>query len=98
MYKSVVPQNYNKKAYAHFGMWLVKTDELACTGGCPSHMPPVLCSRSFFMTGYLPLGFEFAVEITYPESEGMSSGLLNTAAQVILCFLQTVNQVASTST
>lgn len=37
---------------------------------------------SFFMTGYLPLGFEFAVEITYPESEGTSSGLLNASAQV----------------
>lgn len=36
----------------------------------------------FFMTGYLPLGFEFAVELTYPESEGTSSGLLNCAAQV----------------
>ncbi|XP_057171298.1 feline leukemia virus subgroup C receptor-related protein 1 isoform X1 [Ursus arctos] len=36
----------------------------------------------FFMTGYLPVGFEFAVEITYPESEGTSSGLLNAAAQI----------------
>ncbi|ODN05558.1 putative MFS-type transporter C09D4.1 [Orchesella cincta] len=36
----------------------------------------------FFMTGYLPVGFEFAAEITYPESEGTSSGLLNAAAQV----------------
>ncbi|XP_077619323.1 choline/ethanolamine transporter FLVCR1 [Crocuta crocuta] len=36
----------------------------------------------FFMTGYLPLGFEFAVEITYPESEGTSSGLINAAAQI----------------
>ncbi|XP_060789139.1 heme transporter FLVCR2 isoform X2 [Neoarius graeffei] len=36
----------------------------------------------FFMTGYLPLGFELAVELTYPESEGMSSGLLNCSAQV----------------
>ncbi|KAJ3606653.1 hypothetical protein NHX12_026174 [Muraenolepis orangiensis] len=36
----------------------------------------------FFMTGYLPLGFEFGVEITYPESEGTSSGLLNASAQV----------------
>lgn len=34
------------------------------------------------MTGYLPLGFEFAVELTYPESEGISSGLLNVSAQV----------------
>lgn len=47
------------------------------------------------MTGYLPLGFEFAVELTYPESEGISSGLLNVSAQVggggpkavALCFL-----------
>ncbi|XP_030578104.1 choline/ethanolamine transporter flvcr2b isoform X3 [Archocentrus centrarchus] len=36
----------------------------------------------FFMTGYLPLGFEFAVELTYPESEGTSSGILNCSAQV----------------
>ncbi|XP_040188793.1 feline leukemia virus subgroup C receptor-related protein 2 isoform X1 [Rana temporaria] len=36
----------------------------------------------FFMTGYLPLGFEFAAELTHPESEGTSSGLLNVAAQV----------------
>ncbi|KAI5618864.1 feline leukemia virus subgroup C receptor-related protein 2, partial [Silurus asotus] len=35
-----------------------------------------------FMTGYLPIGFEFAVELTYPESEGTSSGLLNCSAQV----------------
>nr|XP_023668672.1 feline leukemia virus subgroup C receptor-related protein 2-like isoform X2 [Paramormyrops kingsleyae]XP_023668673.1 feline leukemia virus subgroup C receptor-related protein 2-like isoform X2 [Paramormyrops kingsleyae] len=39
-------------------------------------------SLGFFMTGYLPLGFEFAVELTYPESEGTSSGLLNCSAQV----------------
>ncbi|XP_062858064.1 feline leukemia virus subgroup C receptor-related protein 1 [Trichomycterus rosablanca] len=36
----------------------------------------------FFMTGYLPIGFEFGVEITYPESEGTSSGLLNAFAQI----------------
>lgn len=36
----------------------------------------------FFMTGYLPVGFEFAAEITYPESEGTSSGLLNASAQL----------------
>lgn len=34
----------------------------------------------FFMTGYLPVGFELATEITFPESEGNSCGLLNTAA------------------
>ena len=43
---------------------------------------PNVSNLSFFMTGYLPLGFEFAAEITYPESEGTSSGLLNASAQV----------------
>uniref|UniRef100_A0A8C2QVA9 Major facilitator superfamily (MFS) profile domain-containing protein n=1 Tax=Capra hircus TaxID=9925 RepID=A0A8C2QVA9_CAPHI len=36
----------------------------------------------FSITGYLTLGFEFAVELTYPESEVVSSGLLNMSAQV----------------
>lgn len=36
----------------------------------------------FFMTGYLPVGFEFAAELTYPEPEGTSAGLLNAASQV----------------
>lgn len=34
------------------------------------------------MTGYLPVGFELAAEVTYPVSEGTSCGLLNTSAQV----------------
>ncbi|KAG0727916.1 Feline leukemia virus subgroup C receptor-related protein 2 [Chionoecetes opilio] len=43
----------------------------------------------FFMTGYLPVGFEFAAELTYPEPEGTSSGLLNASAQFFgaLCTL-----------
>lgn len=36
----------------------------------------------FFMTGYLPVGYEFAVELTYPESEGTSCGLLNYSSEV----------------
>ena len=36
------------------------------------------------MTGYLPLGFELAAEITYPINEGLTSGILNLSAQVIL--------------
>jgi hypothetical protein len=36
------------------------------------------------MTGYLPVGFEFAAELTFPESEGTSSGLLNASAQVAM--------------
>lgn len=36
----------------------------------------------FFMTGYLPIGFEFAAELTYPIPEGTTSGLLNASAQV----------------
>nr|CAB3246502.1 feline leukemia virus subgroup C receptor-related protein 2 [Phallusia mammillata] len=35
----------------------------------------------FFMTGYLPIGFEFGAELTYPESEATSAGLLNVSAQ-----------------
>ena len=34
------------------------------------------------MTGYLPVGFELAAELTYPEPEGTSAGLLNAGAQV----------------
>lgn len=34
------------------------------------------------MTGYLPVGFEFAAELTYPEPEGTAAGMLNAAAQV----------------
>ncbi|XP_029163645.1 uncharacterized MFS-type transporter C09D4.1-like [Nylanderia fulva] len=36
----------------------------------------------FFITGYLPVGFEFAVELTYPEPEDTSTGLLNAMVQV----------------
>ncbi|XP_014220220.1 feline leukemia virus subgroup C receptor-related protein 2 [Trichogramma pretiosum] len=36
----------------------------------------------FFMTGYLPVGFEFAAELTYPEPEGTSAGLLNAMVQI----------------
>ncbi|CAG2167610.1 unnamed protein product [Oppiella nova] len=36
----------------------------------------------FFMTGYLPLGFELAAEISYPQPEGTSAGLLNASAQI----------------
>ncbi|OQR77091.1 feline leukemia virus subgroup C receptor-related protein 1-like, partial [Tropilaelaps mercedesae] len=39
-------------------------------------------SLGFFMTGYLPIGFELSSELTYPEPEGTSSGLLNASAQI----------------
>uniref|UniRef100_A0A9L0K9S5 Choline/ethanolamine transporter FLVCR2 n=1 Tax=Equus asinus TaxID=9793 RepID=A0A9L0K9S5_EQUAS len=39
-------------------------------------------TMGFFMTGYLPLGFEFAVELTYPEPEAVSASLLNVCPQV----------------
>lgn len=35
------------------------------------------------MTGYLPIGFEFASELTFPVAEGTASGLLNASAQVL---------------
>ncbi|CAF4421643.1 unnamed protein product [Rotaria socialis] len=48
----------------------------------------LFCSR-FFMTGYLPVGFEYGVEITYPENEAISSSLLNVSAQIFgLCITQ----------
>lgn len=34
------------------------------------------------MTGYLPVGFELAAELTYPEPEGTSTGILNAASQL----------------
>nr|CUU98253.1 hypothetical transcript [Hymenolepis microstoma] len=34
----------------------------------------------FFQSGMLPLGFEYAAEITYPVDEGITSGILNTSA------------------
>ncbi|XP_022663791.1 feline leukemia virus subgroup C receptor-related protein 2-like isoform X2 [Varroa destructor] len=42
----------------------------------------IALALGFFMTGYLPLGFEFASELTYPEHENTSAGLLNAAAQL----------------
>nr|XP_026492625.1 uncharacterized MFS-type transporter C09D4.1 isoform X1 [Vanessa tameamea]XP_026492626.1 uncharacterized MFS-type transporter C09D4.1 isoform X1 [Vanessa tameamea] len=36
----------------------------------------------FFMAGYLPVGFEFASEVTYPEPEGTTSGILNACVQI----------------
>ena len=41
------------------------------------------------MTGYLAVGFEFAAELTYPEPEVTSAGLLNCSANafgIILTF------------
>ena len=34
------------------------------------------------MTGCIPVGFEFAAELTYPEPEVTSAGLLNASAQI----------------
>lgn len=34
------------------------------------------------MTGYLPVGFELAAELTFPEPEGTSTGLLNAVVQI----------------
>ncbi|XP_034231839.1 uncharacterized MFS-type transporter C09D4.1-like [Thrips palmi] len=37
----------------------------------------------FALAGYVPVGFEFAAELTYPASEGTSSGILSAAAQLL---------------
>jgi len=45
----------------------------------------VYCTGSllgFFMTGYLPIGFEYGVELTFPEPESTSSAILNIASQI----------------
>lgn len=34
------------------------------------------------MTGLLPVGFELAAELTYPEPEGTTAGLLNASSQL----------------
>uniref|UniRef100_A0A672PTU0 Feline leukemia virus subgroup C receptor-related protein 1-like n=1 Tax=Sinocyclocheilus grahami TaxID=75366 RepID=A0A672PTU0_SINGR len=70
------------------GIWLDRTKTYKYV--YMPHVTTILLER-FFMTGYLPIGFEFGVEITYPESEGTSSGLLNAFAQVfgiIFTFIQ----------
>lgn len=49
-----------------------------------SHIVAAL--MGFFMNGYLPIGFEYAAELTYPEPEGNSAGILNLSAQVSVLF------------
>ena len=46
----------------------------------------------FFMTGYLPIGFEFASEISWPESEATSSGFLNLAAMLVGAILTPITE------
>ncbi|KRT86235.1 membrane transporter [Oryctes borbonicus] len=36
----------------------------------------------FSMTGLLPVGFELASELTFPEPEGTSTGVLNASSQL----------------
>ncbi|XP_053689572.1 feline leukemia virus subgroup C receptor-related protein 2-like [Sabethes cyaneus] len=36
----------------------------------------------FFMTGFQPIGYEFAAELTFPEPEGPVSGILNISTQI----------------
>lgn len=37
----------------------------------------------FCTTGYVPIGYEFGAELTYPHSESTSVGLLNAAGESI---------------
>ena len=48
------------------------------------------------MTGYLPIGFEFASEISWPESETTSSGFLNLAAMLVGAFLTPIAEAVIT--
>ncbi|XP_003747079.2 uncharacterized protein LOC100901275 [Galendromus occidentalis] len=56
----------------------------------------VISALGFFMTGYLPIGFEFASELTYPEPEGTTSGLLNASAQVFGILFMSVASMLDT--
>ncbi|GIY04607.1 feline leukemia virus subgroup C receptor-related protein 2 [Caerostris darwini] len=42
------------------------------------------------MTGYLPAGFDFGAEITYPEPEAISSSLLNASTQIFSIILTNI--------
>ncbi|EDO49337.1 predicted protein, partial [Nematostella vectensis] len=54
----------------------------------------VLAVLGFCSTSFLPLGFEFAAELTYPVPEGTSAGLLNAAAQCFgIFFIVVVGQL-----
>ncbi|XP_021935792.1 feline leukemia virus subgroup C receptor-related protein 1-like isoform X3 [Zootermopsis nevadensis] len=37
----------------------------------------------FFLGGYVPIAYSFSYEVTYPEPEGTSSGMLSAAAQIV---------------
>lgn len=67
-------------AFSFFGM-IVFTFTLDC--GQMYVVYITSAALGFFMTGYLPVGFEFAAELTYPEPEGTSAGLLNAATQLL---------------
>ncbi|XP_055597860.1 uncharacterized MFS-type transporter C09D4.1-like [Uranotaenia lowii] len=36
----------------------------------------------FFMTGFQPIGYEFAAELTFPEPDGPVSGIMNISTQI----------------
>ncbi|GBM56592.1 Feline leukemia virus subgroup C receptor-related protein 2, partial [Araneus ventricosus] len=44
----------------------------------------------FIMTGYLPAGFDFGAEITYPVPEAMSASLLNASTQIFSIILTNI--------
>ncbi|KAI1294696.1 putative MFS-type transporter -like protein [Halotydeus destructor] len=48
---------------------------------------PISIFLGFFTNGYLPIAFEFAAEITYPEPEGTSTGMLMVSSQILGIFL-----------
>ena len=44
-----------------------------------------MCFRCF-LAGYMPVGFELGSEITYPEPEGTTGGLVILATQIMSVF------------
>ncbi|KAF4521331.1 hypothetical protein B566_EDAN014710 [Ephemera danica] len=50
---------------------------------CPKYsIYMVAAVIGFFMIGYLPSGYEFGAELTYPEAEATSAGVLSLSTQV----------------
>ncbi|XP_050519855.1 feline leukemia virus subgroup C receptor-related protein 2-like isoform X2 [Daktulosphaira vitifoliae] len=66
-------------AFSLLGM-IVYTFTLSCGYLFVVYLSAILLG--FFMTGYLAVGYELAAELTYPEAEGTSSGMLNAVVQV----------------
>lgn len=54
-----------------------------------------IASMGFFILPILPIGYSFAVEITYPVSEVMSNGTMMLVAQLLGCLFTAITSAMS---